>query len=328
MLKHKKQTKRIDIVELINHEMPGNLTRDKIAIDQAQPGYRLDNSWHTHDPNFLNNPSKWDNTYFLDKTYWGYYCWPSSVEVNLNKRQVYALEDNNSSTDNFDLCAKVISDRFMSDADFVEKFIKLSTIEESKGKEKFDKKHFYLFKALFRNYGSAKIFNNLFTHLHKLISDKESQTHECSHKFAAEMVSGLIRGSKNWPFNEIKELWSALKPMLDLAMENMTTETLKLWFSCFSNAFEDQDPRRMTFYMNYFNDLVKKMLPKKEDNDFVIVNTDPSNPTSFQQASCLNLVAGLSQLEWRAQRFWANLVEVLQVNMNHPYKTIREKIGA
>jgi proteasome activator subunit 4 len=329
MIKHKKQTKRYNTLELINQEMPNGkkLSKHQVAINEAQPGYRLDNSWHVFDPDFLNNQQKWDNTCFLDKSFWGYYCWPSSVNVNVNKRETYPLEDVNS-TDTFSQCVKPIRDRFMNDSEFVLKFIRLSTIEESKGKEKFDKKHFYLFKALFRNFGSAKIFNNLFVHLNKLITDKESQTHECSQKLASELVSGLIRGSKYWSFSDLKELWAALKPLLDLAMDNMTTETLKLWFTCFSNAFEDQDPRRLTFYMNYFSELFKKMLARREENDFVIVNTDPSNPTSFQQASCLNLIAGLSQLEWRAQKFWSNLVDVFQANMTHPYKSIREKIGA
>ena len=166
-----------------------------------------------------------------------------------------------------------------------------------------------------------------------LIADKQSQTHECSHKLAAEMLSGLIRGSKYWPFSQLADLWANLKPLLDSLMENLTTETLKLWFTCFSNAFEDQDPRRLTFYLNYFGELARKMLfrGKEDKDDFVIVNSavvDAASPSSFQQTSCLNLLGAFSQLEWRAQLFWSNLADLLQANMSHPYKAIREKIGA
>ena len=352
MIKHKKQSREYAVADLINHEIGAakRVPQELLAINTPQPGYRADNAWHHYNPNFLDDVQlKWDSVNFMDKSYWGYYCWPAKVSVNLNKRQVYALDDetpvaglgSRSSSDlaspaaddsyaAYSRCIKPLRDRFKNDAAFVEKFIKLNIIEESKGNEKFDKKKFYFFKALFRNFGSHRIVNNLFAHLQILVADKQSQTHECSHKLASEMVSALIRGSKYWPFAELKSLWANMKSLFDSVIENITTETLKLWFSCFSNAFEDQDPRRLTFYMNYFGDLVRKMLFKnKEDNDFVIINpTDPANPSSFQQTTCLSLVAALSQLEWRAQLFWSNLVDLFQANMNHPYKAIREKIGA
>jgi proteasome activator subunit 4 len=342
MVKHRKQTKEISSVDLVLSEAR-RCSSDQITVNIPCPGFRSDNLWHTFDPLFIEDAQKWELTHFLDKTYWGYYCWPTKMRVNLNKRKTYPLEDFDAdpmidledNVDPFEKCMNILRDRFKNDSEFVEKFIRLSTIEESKGNEKFDRKRFYLFKALFRNFGSSKIINNLYSHLQRLISDKQPQTHECSHKLAAEMLSGLMRGSKYWRFDDLKDLWLNLKPIFDLMFENITSETQKLWFTCFSNAFEDQDPRRLTFYMNYLSDLVKKIFFKKEDggDDFVIVEQQQQQqqqnlPTSFQQASCLNLVSALSQTEWRSQAFWASLIDLLMANMNHPYKTIREKIGA
>jgi len=36
---------------------------------------------------------------------------------------------------------------------------------------------------------------------------------------------------------DLKVLWSKLKPLFDLVMENICTENFKLWDSCFSDAF-------------------------------------------------------------------------------------------
>lgn len=335
MVKPPKQTRMYDTIELIQKEARNrSIVAEKIPINRAEPGHRADNTWHTYNPQFLFEQTEqgWEATNFLDKSYWGYYCWPSRIRVNLNSRETYSLDDVKSeSSTHLSKCMKPLRDKFMNDSEFVEKFIKLSRIEESKGHEKFDKKKLYLFKSLFRNFGSTKIFNSFYDHLKRLIVDKEPLTHECSHKLAAEMVSGLIRGSKYWKFEQLKELWSETKPILDLIVENMTTETLKLWTSCFSNAFEDQDPRRLTFYINYFSELVRRVIFKKDnenDNDFVVVNEgSSSSPTSFQQASCLNLIATLSQEEWRAQLLWSSLIDLFQANMTHPYKSIREKIA-
>ena len=220
--------------------------------------------------------------------------------------------------DEYELALRPIVERFKNDPQFFDKFVKLSTIEESKGNEKFDKKKFMLFKSLFRNFGTSSIIQNLFDHLNKLVNDKQQQTQECSHKLAAEIISGLMRGSKYWPYPDLQELWSKLKVIFDQVIDNLTSENLKLYYNCFSTAFEDQDPRRMTFYINYFVDLTLKMFDNSNDNN---------KYTSFQQTSCLHILISFGQFEWRIQSFWHKLMNLFMKQMDHTYKTIREKIG-
>ncbi len=171
--------------------------------------------------------------------------------VNSTKRKVFSSIGDSSSTnlDEYELALRPIVDRFKNDTHFFEKFIKLSTIEESKGNEKFDKKKFMFFKSLFRNFGTSSIIQNLFDHLHKLVNDKQQQTQECSHKLAAEIISGLMRGSKYWPYTDLQQLWLKLKLIFDQVVENLTSENLKLYYNCFSTAFEDQG----IFNKKYFN---------------------------------------------------------------------------
>jgi proteasome activator subunit 4 len=249
MMKFKKLKRLYNIQEIINEEKFG-----PICINIAAPGYRVDNSFHLYDPHFLNNIEdpfnesdiiKWNQTFFIDKSYFGYYCWPSTININLNTREVFTFENNEDekilikekSTSRFDTALfEVIKTRFESKS-FVNRFIKLSLIEESKGNEKFNKKKFYLFKSLFRNFGTIDIINDIYENLIKLISDRSVQTHECSHKLAAELLSGLIRGSKYWNISQLKIMWSNIKKILDLIIENISTDTLNLWQTCFFTAF-------------------------------------------------------------------------------------------
>ena len=258
MVKYPKKTQTLNIVDLISSETNNSINKEEdIVVNSAKPGYRKDNSWHQFDPDFLGDMfettgskaeqdlAKWERTNFLDKSYWGYYCWPATITVNSNKRSTF--EESNGEPNVYAHVIGPIEDKFKNDSEFVKKFIKLSTIEESKGNEKFEKKRFYLFKALFRNFGCTEIINGLFEHLKTLVSDRDRETHECNHKLAAEIISGLIRGSKYWSLNKLKPMWAQLKNLFELVMENITTENIKLWLNCFSTSFVSDCPGRNFF---------------------------------------------------------------------------------
>lgn len=318
MVKFKKDQIEYNIEDLIREQTNNEIT--SVQINTYNPGYRSDNKWHLYDENYLSKQN-WSNTKFLDKSYWGYYCWPSKIKVNSNNRKCYSLDLNQGNV--FSSALKPVVKSFTNDEQFIQKFIQIYKIEENKGHEKFDKKMFYLLKSLFRNFGTSDIIPNVFTHLKSLITDKETTTQERSHKLASELLSALIRGSKYWPYDKLTNLWSQLEKVFDILVENVTNENLNLWKSCFSNAYEDQDPRRLTFYMNYFKSLAFKMLPNKEDAE----SQQTATSNLFQQTSCLQFLISFSQLEWRAPDFWSNLIDLLLTNMSHPFKSVREKVG-
>jgi len=243
MVKFKKDLVTYDTVDLIKEQSNDSISSEDLKdITKPNPGYRPDNKWHFYNPNFINtniDPSTsekdrliWERAKFLDKSFWGYYCWPEKIEIVSNSRANFITH-----TNEYTEAIKIIRDKFQNDSTFVKKFIQFSIIEESKGNEKFDKKKFYFFKALFRNFGTTDIFLNFYENLTLLISDKNTQTQECSHKLASEMISGVIRGSKYWSLDDLKVLWSKLKPIFDLIIDNITTENLKLWYNCFSTAY-------------------------------------------------------------------------------------------
>jgi proteasome activator subunit 4 len=225
------------IVNVTKFEKPKTefLTNDvikdeNIVINKACLGERSDNEWHNLDNDKFKIPetdNEWSEIKFIDKTYYGYYCWPSKIKVNQSKRKFF------SNNDPDDALMPIYKN--FKDENYIQNLFKMLTIEEEKGKEKFDLKIFHLFKGIFRNFGEMLI-PNLIERLKTLVRDRKKDTHECSHRLASEIVSALIRGSKYWPLSKLKQLWFDLKEVFDLIIEHMSPETLYFWHNCFSTA--------------------------------------------------------------------------------------------
>ena len=74
-----KQQKRKHKVEKFNpYTVSG--TKSTSSINDPQPGDRPDNMWHHyHKEDVYQSLETWDSTTFVEKTHWGYYCWPKYV---------------------------------------------------------------------------------------------------------------------------------------------------------------------------------------------------------------------------------------------------------
>ncbi|RMZ98657.1 proteasome activator complex subunit 4B-like [Brachionus plicatilis] len=281
---------------------------EQAQVDTYAPGYREDNAWNLYNYNF----AEWQDGKFLDKSYWGYYSWPSRLQIASNHRLTYSEHMDGKYCE----AMEQIFLRFKK-KNFVKKFLRSSQLEGDKCGNRFDAKKFYLFKSVFRNYGSVEAIESVFEHLFDLVRDTTAT--ECSHKIAAELASGLIRGSKYWPHEQLCALWTQLESLFDLIVEHMTKDTIDIWTECFSNSFEDQDPRRMTFYLNYFKSGFVKILNELNVMD---VKTRPA----FKMTNFMQLLTSLSQFEWRIAEFWNDLIEDITYLMGHSNKLIREII--
>ena len=69
-----------------------------------------------------------------------------------------------------------------------------------------------VFQAVFKNYDDT-VLDCLKCHIERLVNDTTHDSHETSQRCAAEMIAGLIRGSKHW--NYAKVCLTCLKPMTD-----------------------------------------------------------------------------------------------------------------
>lgn len=78
-------------------------------------------------------------------------------------------------------------------------------------------------------------------HMRRLIDDKSA---ESSHRCASELMAGIMRGMKHWPFDMTNDMYEKLKPLIRQALNNITVETDVFWGTCFATAAENFDPRR------------------------------------------------------------------------------------
>ncbi len=146
----------------------------------------------------------------------------------------------------------------------VEKLIHFLSLEDRKGKDKFDATRFSLFKGntllfsklavldlilcfplgLFRNFGDLFLVH-FRPHLERLVRDQNEASQRC----AAEIITGLIRGSKHWTFSKTEAMWNFLCPLLRTAFSNVNVESINDWGTAIATASESRDPNRISWLM-------------------------------------------------------------------------------
>lgn len=73
--------------------------------------------------------------------------------------------------------------------------------------------------------------------------------HEAAQRCAAEIITGLIRGSKHWSFAKIENLWQFLCPLLRTAFNHVSVESINDWGTAIATASENRDPNRIHWLM-------------------------------------------------------------------------------
>uniref|UniRef100_A0A668UKK3 Proteasome activator subunit 4 n=1 Tax=Oreochromis aureus TaxID=47969 RepID=A0A668UKK3_OREAU len=267
-------------------------------------GDRKDNQWLQYNSSTLPRTQKdWDQCVFVEKTHWGYYCWPRNL-------MMYAPQEEqptqNLAREEMTEWEQIIFDHF-SDPVFINQFIEFLSLEDRKGKDKFSPRRFCLFKGLFRNFSDD--FLPLFRpHMERLVAE----SHESKQRCVAEIISGLIRGSKHWSFSKVESLWELLCPLLRTALSNITIETYADWGTCIATACESRDPRKLHWL-------------------FEMLMESPVNGEggSFVDACRLYVLqGGLAQQEWRVPELLHRLLQYLEPKLTQVYKNVRERIGS
>ena len=170
----------------------------EITVDHYHPGDREDNLWITIDDyKPPETQTEWEETCFLDKPYHGYYCWPKIIKYSMNKRERYTQN-------NMPEKVAIIYNRFM-DKNFLIQAIQLMIFDDEDNVLDFNTYRFFMFKGLFRNFGLA-FMDNFMEQLYVLIREKTNDKQERSHQVAAEIVAGIISGSKYWTLEMVSQI--------------------------------------------------------------------------------------------------------------------------
>nr|DBA27145.1 TPA: hypothetical protein GDO54_011320 [Pyxicephalus adspersus] len=272
--------------------------------DVVMAGDRPDNQWIHYDSASLpKTKESWEACCFVEKTHWGYYTWPQNLLVYAPYDQQPQL---GRARDAMSEAEQIIYDHFI-DEKFVDQLITFLSLEDRKGKDKFNPRRFCLFKGLFRNFDDA-FLPILTPHLERLVEDSHESTQRC----VAEIVAGLIRGSKHWTFEKVESLWKFLCPLLRTAFANITVETYSDWGTCIATACESRDPRKL----HWLFELLLESPVSGEGGSFV------------DACRLYVLQGGLAQQEWRVPELLHRLLTYLEPKLTQVYKNVRERIGS
>ena len=239
---------------------------------------------------------QWKEQTVIHQPHLGYYIWPKKMTIYADAEQASMSELSENE--------KVIIN-FFADEEKVSKLLQFLSLEENKGRDIFSNTRFIMFKKLFRNYGGC-VLTHLRPQLKKLIDDTSESAQRC----AAEVVAGLIRGSKHWTFKMTEELWSWLSPLLRKALEQVSAETKLDWVMAIEASVRNRDPNR-----------IHQLLE--------ILMEDPvSSKSSIVGSSRVAILTTVVQEQgWRVPELLERLLGLLRPHIAHSYDEIRWNIG-
>lgn len=299
-----KQQKRKHLKVTVDvHSLSNESTKKEEKSRNVMPGIRADNSWLQY--NYETRPltaEQWDESRYVHKMYIGYYVWPKTLEVYAPSSQQPCLDpEMRELTD----CEREIHS-FFDDPQNIEKLIYYFSLEEKKGKDKFNDLRCFLFKGLFRNHGIVHL-KHFLPHLQRLVVDK----HESSQRCAAEIVAGIVKGAKHWPFQMTCDLWQALLPIIRTAIANLTEETIVDWGSCFASILYNRDPNRHHWLLECLME-------------------EPPLKDSFEECGRLYVLqSALYQQSWRVTELLQRLLVRLENRLlTNPFQNVRERLGS
>ncbi len=139
------------------------------------PGDREDNEFMVYDPaKAPKTAEEWDEPRFIHKTHWGFYTWPRRMLVYAPQSDQPGL-DRDPGTGEMNEVEREMHKFFTCAAD-VEKLVGFLSLEEHKGRDRFDSRRFSMFKGLFRNFGDV-VLDPFKPHLERLVEEGQESGH-------------------------------------------------------------------------------------------------------------------------------------------------------
>ncbi|RUP06523.1 armadillo-type protein [Jimgerdemannia flammicorona] len=245
------------------------------------------------------------SSYFVDNMAVGWYVWPEQYTA-------YAARTSTEPIAEIDAPSKAAYDQLRQSFVSREFWTKLSLYmsqESSKtNDDQFSTTNARLYKSIFQQFETSPL-EPIKPEIEKLCLAFDQKNQQ---RAAAEILAGLIRGSKHWSIRHVNELWIWLSPLLLQTFAAITPDSLTYWESFVKFSCQDRDPRRVL-------PLVKLIFR---------VEFDPTSHAAFAEARKLLFIrAVLTSFTWRFLPESRKLLETYISNIRHPYKQVREVIG-
>lgn len=152
-----------------------------------------------------------------------------------------------------------------------------------------------LFKGLFQLFFSdlLEVMRPLITTLCSGEAKREEQA------IGAEILAGLVRGSKHWPFGMREEMHAFVLPLIMAGILHSDSESGPDWQACLSFCVRDRDMRRISWLITPLTEGLK---------DFVMAEKETTVVLSRRLESISSV---LTELTWRGARLAVEVVTSL-----------------
>lgn len=270
------------------------------------PCFRQDNEWLLYNPRTVpKSQADWDDPRYVFKAQ-GFFGWRNHrVEMYAPTAEQPNIE---WTRDEMTDVQRVIFD-FFSDKSNVSKLLHFWAMEGKKGHEQFKRGTFFLVRALCSMFGD-QVAEHFVAHLPRLIT--ENKENEGNHRCAAEIVAGIARGTKHWPYAKIERMMTeTVVPIIRLALKNITTDTDVFWNTCFALCCENIDPMRQWW-------IHEALLedPLRETASYINCGRISSLQCAFNTHV------------WRMPNVAHRLLDYFRPHLAHSFQNVREAIAA
>ncbi|KAL5535214.1 BLM3_1 [Sanghuangporus sanghuang] len=154
-----------------------------------------------------------------------------------------------------------------------------------------------------------------FEYFKPIVEELLEDTKQDKQRAAAELIAGIVGGSKHWPADAQKRLWTWLTPLLTKVLKSsVKTDTMLVWTSFLEYLFVSRDPRRIKPLVDYVVESFKT-------GDF-------NAELSFNAVKIASFTrAFYEELGWRSYAWIDEIVDRYWAELNNEHDEIRAYIA-
>ncbi|KAF7437108.1 hypothetical protein PC9H_003942 [Pleurotus ostreatus] len=144
-----------------------------------------------------------------------------------------------------------------------------------------------------------------------LIQDKDQN----KQRAAAELLAGVLNGSKHWPTSKQEQLWKWFTPYITkIFRQNILSDTLTVWVSFLEYMFYNKDPRRVQPLVDFLISEVKSQ--------------DYNGESSFDAIKILSpFRAFYSELNWKFSAWADEIMDRFWKEISSEHDDVRAYVG-
>ncbi|KAN0100847.1 hypothetical protein V8E55_000831, partial [Tylopilus felleus] len=190
-------------------------------------------SEHTQFLSTLHKPVAGHNDSFVDKFETGFLTWTTTIRGYTTVDTAQPIVWDASSSESLAIISK------HTGKDYYSELVALWSQETDNSASDLRPENVLFVKSI------AKMFENAtLQDLLDVVEPLLASTDKFKQAAAAEILTGLLRGSKHWPQHSLNALWGWLAPRFDHILSQARPDTVVYWNSFLQTVLEDRDPRR------------------------------------------------------------------------------------